>query len=48
MTPLPVSVRTDSLAESPGSSEPLSEFSNPNDDHCQLVDAFAVVDGEAN
>ena len=36
------------MVDDAGSSEPLSEFSNPNDDHCQSIDAFAVVDGEAN
>jgi hypothetical protein len=34
--------------EGPDSGELLSEFSNPNDDRCQSVDAVAVVDGEAN
>jgi hypothetical protein len=27
---------------------PSLEFSDPNDDRCQSVDVFAVVDGEAN
>jgi hypothetical protein len=35
----------DSLAEDPGSSEPLSEFRNTNEDRYQSVDVFAVVDG---